>query len=441
MAVADARLTRQLVEAVTKGTSQARLTQQVVETVSKGTSEARLTQLVVEVIMQTGNWARLSQQVIEVITNAPIVRSGSDTITVTEDNDSDIVSGTEPIDRSGEDVVTISETDVYEFIHNRSFDDEIEILESNSTDFVIYREGEDEITIDEETDTSISELDTVEDLVEFTEENEYLLLGLSTLEDTVTITETNERVVIFERSGEDLVDFVETNKKRFSRIAEGEDNLTVTDIFFGERHDGEFEDEITITEVTTSERILSRAATDSITITDVAEHNTVLLREATDVINVVDGAPKLIDGVFVTIPGFIASVVNPCTGVSSTRYCILSGINTSVVLPRPLFDDSEANTDQMQVFRTSTNRRVITVKRQSMRTLSYQFRLTRKKAIELQNLIRYEIDNQVMWRNWKGEIWIGTLSNNPFVVTADGRWGPCTEGMTVELELKAVRIH
>jgi hypothetical protein len=421
-----ARLTQQAVESLQQGASTARLTQQTVELLVQGTPGARISQQAVEVLIQTGNWARLTQQAIEILCKAPFVRSATDTLTITESDDSDIIpGGPAPVDREGEDTLTITETDVIQFVYTRACADSITITETDSSTVSSTFGYEDEITI--------------------TETDEILLIPNYSVEDELAITETYSRVVTFEREAIDYIGFAETNLRRYTYTREAEDTLVPTDKAFGERHDEGQTDTIVITESTLSTRVLSRSASDTITIVETVTTPRVLERSAIDTLTILEPTvPRYVEGIQFSVPAFIGIVISSslydsCENVNQP-HCILSGMHYTVALPNPIFGDGEANTDQLRVFRTTTNRRVITVKRQQLKTLNYTFRLTRKKAIELRNLIKAEIDNQVTWRNWKGEMWVGTIGTNPFTVQADGRWGPCTEGMTVELELKAVRV-
>lgn len=416
VATTKARLTQQVVESLQQGTSAARSTQQVIEALTQGAPAARVTQQVIEVLMQTGNWARLTQQYIEALTNAPINRDGSDTITVTESNSTTIVPG----GSEATDTIVFTETNVTGFLQGRSASDTLTLTESNTI--------------------IVGPTFGYTDTIVFTETNSRLRIPHYSYSDTITITETNARYKVIPRSANDPVGYSETNQTSKAKIRSGSDTVAFNEMYFGERHTRVLIETIVFTESTVSLRILSRSATDTIVVTETYSKQNILLRSTVDSVPVLENVPRIVGGLTIVVPSYIGTVVGGCDE-PQTKYCILQGMNHSVVLPNPQFDDSEANMDTLQVFRTATNRRVITVKRQDLRTLNYTFRLTRQKAIELRTLIRTEIDNQVTWRNWKGEIWVGTIGTNPFNVTADGRWGECTEGMSVELELKAVRIH
>lgn len=433
-----ARLTQQVVESLQEGASAARMSQQVVEALTEGTAAARMSQQVVEVLMKTGNWARLSQQYLEVLTNAPINRDASDTLTITEDNDFEIVGG---IDADFTDTLELTEDNSYTRMYERGFADTIVFSEAfDPITFGYDREAEDTLTITEDNDFEILPTVGYIDTIVFTEETETLIIPLHSASDTLTITETYGRQLVYTRDAYDAVGISETNDRDMALLRSATDTVVFTEKFFGEYHDADLTDTLTLTETYTSLRVLNRSASDTLTLTEIYGTANVLYRELIDSIPILESIPTVLGGLTIVIPAYVGTVVGACDATRQ-RYCVLRGINYTVTLPNPQFDDSETNMDTLQVFRTQTNRRIITVKRQAMRTLNYTFRLTRQKAIELRNFIRAEIDNQITLENWKGETWVGTIGTNPFAITADGRWGPCTEGMSVELELKAVRTH
>lgn len=235
------------------------------------------------------------------------------------------------------------------------------------------------------------------------------------------------------RTASDVLAFSETNAFSIQKNRSADDTLTFTEKFFTQAVIVDSDDTLTLTETFSGSSEKSRSRSDTLTFSETFTRNQTLHRSCSDTLTFIENPVKSLSGVDTTVPSYI--------GTQTTRYNVLTGFSTSIVLPTPVFGDGEANGDVLTVFRTATNRRVITVKRQEMRSLSYDFEVTRKKAVEFKNFIETEISNQVTWKNWKGEIWVGRIDTNPFVTTAQGRWGPCTEKVSITLELKAVRIH
>lgn len=251
--------------------------------------------------------------------------------------------------------------------------------------------------------------------------------------DTITLVETRTRASSYGRRGVDFFAPFESYSETKVQERDATDTLTTVEDYFGKRVVGADTEALTTTETFTGKRVIHRSCGDHITLTETASTKQTLHRSCGDTLPLYEGAPKVINGIDIIVPGYI--------GTLARRYTTLQGFGTAIVLPSPLFGDSEANGDLISVFRSETNKRFISIKRQDMRTLHYEFEVTRQKALELRNFIKHEIDNNVTLTNWKGEIWIGNIVNNPFEMEMAGRWGPCTEKTHVILELKAVRVH
>jgi hypothetical protein len=120
---------------------------------------------------------------------------------------------------------------------------------------------------------------------------------------------------------------------------------------------------------------------------------------------------------------------------------ILSVPGRSIVLPCPLFGDSEANTGSMVLKRSITGQTWTYVKRSRTNTLSYTFNLWSEKWYELRDFILNYNAQMIKMYNWKGETWLTYLTNNPIEGTADERQAPRGEKYTVRLQFEGVKIN
>jgi hypothetical protein len=120
---------------------------------------------------------------------------------------------------------------------------------------------------------------------------------------------------------------------------------------------------------------------------------------------------------------------------------ILSVPGRSIVLPCPLFGDSEANTGSMTIKRSITGQTWTYVKRSRTNTLNYTFNLWSEKWYELRDFILNYNDQMIRMHNWKGETWLTYLTNNPIESTADERQAPRGEKYTVRLQFEGVKIN
>jgi hypothetical protein len=96
----------------------------------------------------------------------------------------------------------------------------------------------------------------------------------------------------------------------------------------------------------------------------------------------------------------------------------------SVVLPNPLWGDTENITSEMSLRRSMNGRKVTHVKTNKNRRVNYTFRLLDKpKALELLEFCRYYNSDLIRLQNWKGEIWKVNLLTNPIDFVQTRRYG------------------
>jgi len=117
----------------------------------------------------------------------------------------------------------------------------------------------------------------------------------------------------------------------------------------------------------------------------------------------------------------------------------LPGLTTTTVLPSPQFNDAQAGQHKVTVLRAMDGTRYTHVRTTALRQkLTYQFALTRMKALELCAFIRAYYRSQIRLTNHLGEVWRVWLVNNPFefeaVERASGQPGNEIVSVTLECE-------
>ena len=133
--------------------------------------------------------------------------------------------------------------------------------------------------------------------------------------------------------------------------------------------------------------------------------------------------------------------VSVCGETYTKQYCILEapfeGIQASVILPAPLWGDTENITSSMSL-RSAMNGVTRTyVKTNSNRRLTYTFRLLeRAKAIELLEFLRSYDSERMRLTNWKGEVWRVYLLNNPSDFVQTRRYGT-----DISLEFEGQKLY
>lgn len=250
-----------------------------------------------------------------------------------------------------------------------------------------------------------------------------LTSGPPELSDTLTLTETMPRRLTRHASLSDTLTFTETATQAVFLLHPRSDTLSFT-------------------ETLTQNTIHKRHASDFLTLTDNTLNNGgIKNRYASDKLELKDSIPLYKGGYYITIPSIQVTVLRSSCELPNRRICTLVGHGTSITLPSPQLNDSNANANILNVFRTQTGRQVRTYRTQILRTLTWDFVITRQKALELRNFLLNEIDNPIRIFDWKGQIWYGNISANPVQFVTTTIYGPCSEGVSVTLEFKAVRLH
>lgn len=128
-------------------------------------------------------------------------------------------------------------------------------------------------------------------------------------------------------------------------------------------------------------------------------------------------------------------------GTPQTEYIILQVAGTSVVLPKPLFGDTENLISNMILRKSMNNTTYTYVKSSNSRVLKYTFRLTRMKSLELEGFFSSNNSNKLRLQNWKGEIWDVYLMTNPIDFVQTGRESPTEDRTDVNLEFEGVKLY
>lgn len=146
-----------------------------------------------------------------------------------------------------------------------------------------------------------------------------------------------------------------------------------------------------------------------------------------------------IDGTTITVPGLIGTITN-----RKARYVKLQSKNSVIILPSPLFGDTQTNVAEIKINRAVNGTIYTLVKKTQRQRINYKFEIKRQKSNELQLFFD---NNDLEWINivnWRGEMYFCKLVNNPIVYEAISRDGICrnnNERHTVELEFEGYLIN
>lgn len=129
-------------------------------------------------------------------------------------------------------------------------------------------------------------------------------------------------------------------------------------------------------------------------------------------------------------------------------YVTLQVPQLGIILPAPEFDDSQAYSGMFNIRRSMNGATYTYIHRLNTSKLKYDFVIGIPKSYELENyLLNYNSMVHTM-TNWKGEIWIVFITNNPMEMISKQRWTndrgdsyDDREKVTVTLEFEGTRIH
>lgn len=120
---------------------------------------------------------------------------------------------------------------------------------------------------------------------------------------------------------------------------------------------------------------------------------------------------------------------------------ILSVPSQTVVLPCPIWGDTQAYQGTLTIKRSMTGLTKTYVRQTQLQQLEYNFQLWTAKYLELRAFVMAHSYKQIRLDNWKGEGWIVNIMNNPVEFSAEGRFQPKGENYNVQLQFEGVKIH
>lgn len=117
-------------------------------------------------------------------------------------------------------------------------------------------------------------------------------------------------------------------------------------------------------------------------------------------------------------------------------------LETLTALPSPQFLDREANLNVVNRHVAMDGTRYTYVKRRTRKKLSWTFKLTRPKALEVQAFFKVYFASRIRVTDHNGCVWVGHFTSNPFEFEAISRAAPAIspmprgETMNVDIEFE-----
>lgn len=124
------------------------------------------------------------------------------------------------------------------------------------------------------------------------------------------------------------------------------------------------------------------------------------------------------------------------------RQVIYQTPSSVLALRQPEFGDSEGGASTIVSMRSITGILYTYARRSLARKIKYKFLIGRPKSEETRKFIRASLSTPMYMTNWKGELWYGFITNNPFNMSPKSRRVPCDdEEIEIEVEFEGVRVH
>lgn len=117
-------------------------------------------------------------------------------------------------------------------------------------------------------------------------------------------------------------------------------------------------------------------------------------------------------------------------------------IETTTGLPSPKFSDIENQKSNVSIRRSMNNTIRTYVRKRTRHAFTYNFVISRAKAIELERFIQIYNEVKILLTNHKDEKWLVNLTNNPFEFNLAGRAAdfPGKEFTTITLSFEGIAI-
>lgn len=192
---------------------------------------------------------------------------------------------------------------------------------------------------------------------------------------------------------------------------------------------------ITFDQTVTSARTIFRSLNSVLTLSQSIERAvTYNLTVSNDLIFKSSHLRGLPDGGFTYVPDVMYTIPRDVV--------ILQVPSRAITFNLPNFGDREGGLGSIITQRTINGTTYTYVRKTGLRKLAYTFSIPRAKAQEFRRFVLDFLSEPMRLTNWKGEIWYGYLTNNPFPIVARRRSMPCDEEESeIEIEFEGIKMH
>ncbi len=131
--------------------------------------------------------------------------------------------------------------------------------------------------------------------------------------------------------------------------------------------------------------------------------------------------------------------------MSATRFALQApypALKTTSILPSPQFSNANGLKAKIKSIMRSMNgaQRYTYVQGGPDQQLTYQFLLTRAKALELREFILLYFASPIQITTHENEVWLVRFVNDPFEFTGERKAEPAREMYTINLTMRGTRL-
>lgn len=231
-----------------------------------------------------------------------------------------------------------------------------------------------------------------------------------------------------------ILGFSQNAKGTLSKPGVVAQTLTLTQAMVREYHLKSATSALALSSAVAGTKLAPRSVTSSLALVHAASVSQTLVRGITHTLT--------FQGFFQRYAGLVGQtyITVPSLQVVRVRNIVrLQSDSQVIILPAAEFNDREAAMSEINIKRAMNGTRRVYKREVGNNKLVYDFVLDRVKAIELRAFILANNSVPLEMENWRGELWVVNLVNNPFTFSEVARWNDANK-CTITLEMEGVKI-